>query len=135
MNINSLKLNFTLCSVGDIVFFADSRQIQKVSDYTGDEKGICIKLNEVFGFESPDQADRQVVFSIKCNKDIKFNIITDRILDSVEIDVYDIKPLPPLVEKYAFAKGIWGMVSYRKRMVFIVDFLMLLAKREERNDN
>ena len=127
MNIGRLTLQLTLCSVADFLFFADSRQIQKVSDYTGTEEGLCIKLHEVFCLDNAESAGKQVVFSIKNPDRIAYNIVTDNILDSMEVSAGEIKPLPALIEPYAFKNGAWGAVLYSGRPVLLVDFMLLHA--------
>lgn len=59
--------------------------------------------------------------------------IIDAPEDLIELDTVSLRPLPPLVEPFSLARGIWAALPHEQyRIILLVDFFRLAANTDLR---
>jgi len=129
-------LNLLLFTVGGVRFGCDSGQVAGIADFTGAAAEDLFWLHEELGFQAPVVAYRSpTIVSIRTEGERPYRVIIDTMEEIGAFSLRDIRLFPALLEPLALQKGLWGILPRGEKMVFLVDFQLLLKMRAKQIDD
>jgi len=116
-------------SAGGIAFCADAGQIESVTVFDGADADRVVWLRDELGCRGAAGQGAPVLFGVKTGAERQYRVVVDRMEDFCQVACREIRPFPPLVERFALAKGLWGVVFPAGRPALLIDFLLLARKK------
>jgi chemotaxis signal transduction protein len=123
---DDIRLALLLFSVCGVHFAVDTDQVAEMVEFNGLKSEDLFWFHEEIGFGNRSVAYyAPTIVTIKTVGSDSYRVIIDSMEDIADCSKDDISLLPPLIEPFALRKGIWGVLSRKGRMIFLLDFYRL----------
>lgn len=124
------RLRLLVFSSGGVRFAADADQLAQLQEYDPSAHPCRTRwFHEAVGLDGIGRESvvrPELCVVRQCSREYGF--IIDAPEDLIERDAGSLKPLPPLVEPFSLARGIWAALPVeRYGIILLVDFFRLAA--------
>ena len=118
-------LELLLFRVGGVCFGIDAGQVEKMDSCGAEAPAGALWFHDLLDFGTLPVAYREpTLLSIKAPGET-VGVIVDAVQEIAEFPFDAIRPFPPLVEPFALAKGMWGVLQRGEEIVPLLDFQRL----------